>query len=87
MADLQVRVQPGSSQNKLECHDGVLKVWVNAPPVEGAANEAVIKLISKRIKVPKSSISIIRGESSREKTLRIAGRTDDEVIDSLTSPS
>lgn len=87
MADVKVRVQPGSSQNRLEFFDGIVKAWVNAPPVEGAANEAVIKLLSKALKVPKSSISIVRGETSREKTLRIDGLTEDEIIDRMTSPS
>lgn len=87
MADVKVRVQPGSSQNRLEFLDGIVKAWVNAPPVEGAANEAVIKLLSKALKVSKSSISIVRGETSREKTLRIDGLTEDEIIDRMTSPS
>lgn len=87
MADVKVRVQPGSSQNRLEFLDGIVKVWVNAPPVEGAANEAVVKLLSKALKVSKSSISIVRGETSREKTLRIDGLTEDEIIDRMTSPS
>lgn len=84
--DLTVTVQPKSSQNKIASENGVVKVWVNAPPVDGEANEAVIKLFSKSLKVAKSKIEIIRGHSSREKTLRIEGLTEKELYEFLGTP-
>ena len=84
--DLTVTVQPKSSQNKIAVENGAVKVWVNAPPVDGEANEAVVKLISKALKIAKSKIEIVRGHSSREKTLRIEGITEKEIYESLGTP-
>ena len=53
-----------------------LSVHVASPPVEGAANTALIKVLSKTLRVPKSAISIVSGETSRNKRLSIAGDPD-----------
>lgn len=84
--ELSLTVQPKSSQNKITREGEVTRVWVNAPPVDGAANEAVIKLLSKVLGVPKSKIFIIRGETSRHKTLRIEGLTEKEMYERLITP-
>lgn len=69
-----VLVQPRASRAKLgPIHDGRLKVSVTAPPVDGEANAAVIELLAKALGVPKGSIEVIAGASSRRKTVRIAG--------------
>jgi hypothetical protein len=85
--DITIHVQPKSSQAKIVLEDSKIRVWVNAPPVDGEANEAVIKLFSKILKVAKSKISIIRGQSSREKTLRIEGFTEKEITERLNNVS
>ena len=85
--DLTIHVQPKSSQAKILIENGSIRVWVNAPPVDGAANDAVVKLFSKALKIAKSKISIIRGESSREKTLRIEGLTENEITERLSDVS
>jgi uncharacterized protein (TIGR00251 family) len=85
--DIQIHVQPKSSQAKIVLESGTIRVWVNAPPVDGEANDAVVKLFSKALKVAKSKISIIRGESSREKTLRIEGITEKEIVERLNNVS
>ena len=70
----EVRVAPRASRNAIAgVHEGALKVSLTAPPVEGAANEALRKLFAKALGVPKSSIEIIRGERTRNKVLRIRG--------------
>jgi uncharacterized protein YggU (UPF0235/DUF167 family) len=51
--------------------DGVLKVYVCAAPVDGEANAAVVALVAKSLGVAKSSVAIVRGESSRDKLLRV----------------
>lgn len=48
------------------------RVWVSAAPEDGKANAAVTKLVAKALGLPKSSVSVLRGETSREKLLRIA---------------
>jgi len=55
--------------------EGRLKIKVTVPPEGGKANRAVVELLSKTLKVPKSSIEITKGETSRIKTVRIEGIT------------
>ena len=81
--DITIHVQPKSSQAKIVLEDTSIRVWVNAPPVDGEANDAVVKLFSKALKVAKGKIEIIRGHSSREKTLRIVGFTEKEIYERL----
>ena len=54
-------------------HDGALKLRVAAPPVDNAANEAVVRLLSSLLAVPRSRVHIVSGMKSREKTVRIDG--------------
>ena len=69
-----VKVQPKASANGiLGEHAGMLKVGVTAAAEKGKANSALIASLSKVIGVPKSSIEIVRGETSRIKTVRVLG--------------
>ena len=68
---LVVRVHPRSSKNRHARNDGDLHVWVTAPAVEGAANKAVIKYLAGVLELPVSRISIVSGETSRSKQLRV----------------
>lgn len=81
MARITIRVQPRASASEVAGYgaDGALKVRVTAPPVEGAANEAVIRTLSGALGVPKSSISILRGDTGRVKVIEIAGLDEAEV--------
>lgn len=56
-------------------HDGDLKVRISAPPVDGAANEEVVRLLAKSFGVAKSSVTIVSGETSKTKRVRIEGGT------------
>lgn len=77
---LSVRVQPKSSADRiLGGHGGALKVSVTAAPEKGKANAAVIALLSEKLGVPKSAIEIVRGETSRLKTVRIRGMTRESL--------
>ena len=70
----EVRVAPRSSRNRvLDVHEGALKVALTAPPVDGAANDALRKLLAKSLGVAKSEVEIIRGERARNKVLRVRG--------------
>lgn len=81
---LKVRVQPRAAKNELAglC-DGALRVRVNAPPVEGAANEACRALLAKVLGVSKSSVEIVSGRSGRNKLVRVAGVDKERVLDLL----
>jgi uncharacterized protein len=72
--ELAVRVQPRASRDEVgEWRDGLLVVRVTAPPVGGAANEAVRQLLAKRLGIAKRQITIARGEHARNKVLKIGG--------------
>src|SRR5205814_2868811 len=80
MARLSVRVQPGASKDEiLRWDNSVLHLRVTAPPIEGRANAAVIDVLSGFLRVPKSSLSILRGGRVRQKAVEIEGMTDAEL--------
>ncbi len=71
---IQLRAQPGARRSGLALTpQGVLKAAVTVPPEDGKANDAVIALLSKAWRMPKSTVAIVRGGTSREKTLSVAG--------------
>ena len=75
-----VRVIPRSSVSEIVGeYDGAVKVRLTSPPVEGAANAELIKLFSKKLDVPKSSITIVSGETSKTKRLRVSGVTSEQL--------
>jgi len=77
---LKVYLQPKSSKNEVvgSYRDGI-KIKITAPPVEGKANEALIRFLAKELGVSPSCIEITRGHHSREKTLKISGNIDREL--------
>jgi uncharacterized protein (TIGR00251 family) len=79
---LKVYVQPKSSKNEVvgPYRDGI-KVKVTAPPVEGKANEALIRFLARVFGISPSCIEIIKGLHSRQKTLRISGPDLDKQLD------
>lgn len=68
---ISVRLQPKSSQNRLEQDGETYKAWVSAPPVDGAANEALIKLVAKHFGVAPSKVEMVRGHTSRDKKVLV----------------
>lgn len=89
-ARLPVRLTPGASADRIDGWDvdpdgrPVLKVRVRARPVEGEANTALIKLLAKSLRLPKSSVTLDRGGQSRTKMISVAGLSDDELRTRLT---
>ena len=68
----RVKVKPNSQQQKIEeLEDGSLNVHLKSPPIDGKANEELIKLLAKKFDVPKSSIRIKSGVTSRQKLIEI----------------
>jgi uncharacterized protein YggU (UPF0235/DUF167 family) len=88
---ITVRVIPRSGKNVLEWDEGndrdgdlrgqqgILKARLTAPPVDGAANEALVALLAARLHIPKRAIQVVRGATSRLKTVEIDGLTLDEL--------
>jgi uncharacterized protein (TIGR00251 family) len=74
--ELDVRVIPRARKTEISGErDGALVVRVAAPPVEGAANDALIAFFSDTLRVPRRAIQIVSGERSRQKRIAIAGVT------------
>jgi len=79
-ATFRVRVAPRASRDRIGgAHAGALKVALTAPPVEGAANAALIALLAKALRVPKGAIEVVHGQTSRDKTVLARGVSADAV--------
>lgn len=79
-----VRLHPRARMNAITGELGdALKLSLTAPPVGGKANEACIEFFAKLLKVPRSSVSIAAGQTSRNKVIRIVGLSAKEIRDRL----
>lgn len=75
-----VRIQPRASRSELiGLHGDALKIRISAPPVDGAANDALISFLADTFAVPRRAIRILAGESSRSKLVEIEGITERAV--------
>ena len=73
-ARFSVRVQPRAARSAVEgVRGGALKVRLTAPPVEGAANDALIELLAERLHVPERAVTIVSGASARMKLVQVNG--------------
>lgn len=68
---ISVRVLPRSSKNAISREGDIFKVWLTAPPVDGAANEALLKLLAERLALPKRTLHIVQGAAGRQKVIQI----------------
>lgn len=91
MARLFVRLTPGAAQDRLDGWDRdpdgrpVLKVRVRARPVEGKANDALVRLVAEALGLPRGAVSMVQGDRSRIKRLEITGLDEAEVHARLTA--
>jgi len=75
-----VRVLPRSARNGFAGEqEGALKIKLTAPPVEGAANKMLVKFLSDSLRVPKSAVTILSGETGRIKTVSVDGVTAADI--------
>ncbi len=85
-AALSFRIQPRASRNKIvRNEDGSYKMWLTAPPVDGAANEALVKFLGSLLGIAKSQIEIASGLTSKNKIVRISGISQADA-DRLLNP-
>jgi uncharacterized protein YggU (UPF0235/DUF167 family) len=79
-AHLRVRVVPRASRTALtRDRGGALRAHLNAPPVEGAANRALLELLAERLRLPKRRLEIVAGARAREKVVRVHGCSEAEL--------
>lgn len=82
----EVRVQPRASRAAfVGLHGSAVKVALTAPPVDGAANGALIELVAEVLGVPKRRVQLVRGEKSRQKVVRVTELTADAVRAALAA--
>ena len=81
---LSLKVQPRASRNEIgEVANGELKVKVTAPPVDAAANEALLRLLADCLGCPRGAVHLIRGQTSRHKQVLIRGMSADAVLNKM----
>lgn len=79
-----VRVQPRASRTTIRGElDGALRVALAAPPVDGAANEELVRFLARLLRVPVRQVSLLAGQTSKNKVVAIAGVTAEEVAEAL----
>ena len=78
---LKVKVHPGAKRSAVNGTFGdAVKIDLQSPPVDGKANAALIKFLAALLDVSKSAVELKSGECSRDKVVRISGKTPDEII-------
>ena len=78
---LTVRVQPKASRNACNVDEsGRVRIALTAPPVDGAANEALIEFVADRLDVAKRCVRLVSGEKSRDKTIAIDGLKIESIL-------
>ena len=82
---LSVKVQPRAAKNKVgDAAGDELKVWVTAPPVDSAANDALLRLLAEKLDCPRGAVQLVRGQTSRHKQVRVTGLSAADVTAKLT---
>jgi uncharacterized protein (TIGR00251 family) len=77
-----VRVVPRASKSEVVgAHDGALKVRIAAPPVEGAANAELVKLLAKTFDVSKAQVEIVGGQASKTKQVKISNAKGERLLE------
>ena len=83
----EVQLAPRASRNAvIGEHDGALKIAITAPPVEGAANAALVAFLAEHLGLAQRDVRITRGQSSRRKTIEVRGVTV-EAVAALVAPT
>lgn len=78
---LAVKLQPRASRDEIgEALGNELKIKVTAPPVDSAANEALVRFLAERLDCPRGSVQLVRGHTSRHKTIAVQGLSAADVL-------
>ena len=81
---LSVKLQPRASANEIgEARGNELRIKVTAPPVDAAANEALVKLLARELDCPRNRVELVRGHTSRHKIVKLYGLAPEEVVKRL----
>lgn len=79
-ATLTLHIQPGARKTEVAgLHGEVLKIRLAAPPVDGKANEALLRFLAERLDLPRSAVTLKSGQTSRHKVVEIHGGTESQI--------
>ena len=79
---VNLRISPNAKKNEIIKDGEIIKVKITALPIDGKANKALVEYLSKNFKIPKTSIAILKGETSKEKTI-LFKTLDEEKVNNL----
>jgi uncharacterized protein len=80
MTDVAIRLQPRAKRDEVVGERaGAIVIRVTAPPVDGKANAALCAFVARAVRIPSSRVDVVRGQTSREKVVRVEGVTQDEL--------
>jgi uncharacterized protein len=81
---LSVKLQPRASANEIgDALGNELRIKVTAPPVDAAANEMLIKVLAQQLNCPRNRVDLVRGHTSRHKTVKLYGLAAEDVLSRL----
>lgn len=83
MTRLSVKVIPKSGRSELKFEGKTLKAWLKSAPENGKANDELVRILADKFDIPKSTIAIVRGFSSKNKVVDISGISTEEIEKSL----
>jgi len=84
-ARISVYVQPRASKTAIAgMHDGCVKIRLAAPPVDGAANAALVVFVAEQLRIAKSRVRVVSGSSSRRKVVEVDGVTAEQLSAALS---
>lgn len=80
---VKIKISPNSKKNEIINDGEIIKIKITAQPIDGKANKALTEFLSKYFKIPKTSIKILKGETSKEKTILFV-TSDTEKLQTIT---
>lgn len=76
---VNIKISPNSKKNEIVREEEYTKIKITAQPIDGKANKALVEFLSKNFKIPKTSIKILKGETSKEKTILFETKDDEKL--------
>lgn len=76
---VNIKISPNSKKNEIVREEEYTKIKITAQPIDGKANKALIEFLSKNFKIPKTSIKILKGETSKEKTVLFETKDEEKL--------
>lgn len=76
---VNIKISPNSKKNEIINEGDITKIKITAQPIDGKANKALVEFLSKNFKIPKTSIKILKGETSKEKTILFETKDEEKL--------